>query len=276
MLGNRFSVFSATCCCCCLLVFLCSGCLGHELQERQLQQQKLPFSSDQLLVTSGALLAASSYLQYLQGKLVLDPSEISIISSTVSLARASVQKLPATPQVHILRELMYTIDQIITIVPGSALSSPPPPPPTTTTPPPMISNSEREEEKICFSLCVRAHCDVSDLTLCVPAAEVPPPPPELSLVGCFNENNRARVVAEPLVLMSRILSVDTCMSLAVSRSMRVVAMQRGSCYGTSDPLPQSFLVGARAPDSACGLSCPGAPSQRCGGIGQYVSVYVLK
>ncbi|KXZ46562.1 hypothetical protein GPECTOR_42g771 [Gonium pectorale] len=196
---------------------------------------------------SNALLAASQYVQFLQGKLVLSTTQLSLIVSTVSKARAGISRsIPGSAPLWSLIDAADSLAATRPALPPLAFNLPPPPP--RQSPPPLPS----------------------------PPSPPPRPPPftgvlpaGVAFLGCFADNPSARALATPLILASRTLSVDRCANASLSITtatggkVTIMGMQRSSCYGAGS-LPVSFF-GAQLPESACDASCPGAPAQKCGG-----------
>ncbi|KAG2454290.1 hypothetical protein HYH02_001319 [Chlamydomonas schloesseri] len=199
-----------------------------------------------------AELAASQYVDYLQGRMSLTVPELSLAVSTITKARASVPR--STPGASRFWDLSDEATVLSATAPAlPPLFGDPPPPPRLRPPPPQLP------------------------------PRPPPPsflPPSTAYVGCFFEVASRRALNTTLLTGAGI-SVDRCLGIATNTSNPNVAgttfmgLQRTACFGGRE-LSSSF-VAAQLAEAACPVPCPAAANQKCGGnanaTGVPVSVY---
>ncbi|KAG2454287.1 hypothetical protein HYH02_001318 [Chlamydomonas schloesseri] len=199
-----------------------------------------------------AELAASQYVDYLQGRMSLTVPELSLAVSTITKARASVPR--STPGASRFWDLSDEATVLSATAPAlPPLFGDPPPPPRLRPPPPQLP------------------------------PRPPPPsflPPSTAYVGCFFEVASRRALNTTLLTGAGI-SVDRCLGIATNTSNPSVAgttfmgLQRTACFGGRE-LSSSF-VAAQLAEAACPVPCPAAANQKCGGnanaTGLPVSVY---
>ncbi|KXZ53850.1 hypothetical protein GPECTOR_6g768 [Gonium pectorale] len=208
-----------------------------------------------------AALAAQKLLQYLQGAVTLSTKELAIVVGTVSKARASVTRGAASTQQFF--SILDSVDAMAAKRPAFPPLSldPPPPPPKLRPPSPQ------------------------------PPSPAPSPPASSGLpsgvvyMGCYADlPGAASGLPTVIVAADRLNSVDRCTSSAANVSARAtsatarinfVGLMRASCSGAA-MLPLALLT-SQLPESTCTFTCPGAPSQKCGGLGNatrsVISVY---
>ncbi|PNW70885.1 hypothetical protein CHLRE_17g737400v5 [Chlamydomonas reinhardtii] len=202
-----------------------------------------------------AELAASQYVEYLQGQIRLSVPDLKIVLNTITRARASVPRSGAASSPRFW-DLVDASDKLATSAPAlPPLFDDPPPPPVFRAPPP-------------------------------PKPPLPPSPaflpPLTSYVGCFFDNAQARALAIQL-LVGQPTSVTRCLDAVPPEALTnrtaaitFLAMQRTACFGASQ-LSAAF-VAAQLPDGTCSQPCPLVAQQFCGGSasGTRVAVSVYR
>ncbi|KAG2489476.1 hypothetical protein HYH03_012112 [Edaphochlamys debaryana] len=199
---------------------------------------------------SNAELAAQQLSLYLQGKVVLDNSQLVLVLSTVNKARAAVPRtLPTASSFWSLLDQIDSLEAKLPPLPP-LFQSPPPPPPVRAMPP--------------------------------PPSRRPPSPGAigngLTMVGCFLEDTTARGLNTTLVAADRANSADRCAAIAAASGKGVVFMGlfRSACFG--GPALPAALSSKQVVASTCSTVCPGNSAQYCGGPsnGTLVAVSVYR
>ncbi|KXZ53996.1 hypothetical protein GPECTOR_5g108 [Gonium pectorale] len=187
-----------------------------------------------------AELAAQKYLDYLQGRATLSPSELGLVVSTVTRASLS---LPRTASIFQsfwqLADLTAKLAATRPAMPPLASSFSPPPP--TARPPPVVASPP----------------------------PFPPPSPPASLatyLGCFPDDSADPIMAVRISLADRGNNPDRCITAAATAGLGVtfIGLRRTQCFGASSLTPD-FVI-KKLEDTQCNVTCPGGP-QRCGGAG---------
>ncbi|KAG2454293.1 hypothetical protein HYH02_001322 [Chlamydomonas schloesseri] len=203
-----------------------------------------------------AELAASQYVDYLQGRLPVSVPDLKVMLSTISRARASVPRSGAASSARFW-DLVDASDKLAASAPAlpPLFTDPPPPPALRASPPP------------------RPPLPPSPAFL----------PPLTSYVGCFLDDAQARALAVQL-LVGQSVSVTRCLDAIPppdtltnrTAAITFLAMQRTACFGASQ-LSAAF-VASQLPDGTCSQPCPLLAQQLCGGTasGNRIAVSVYR
>ncbi|KAG2427501.1 hypothetical protein HXX76_012434 [Chlamydomonas incerta] len=223
-----------------------------------------------------AELAAQQLVEYLGGRLTLSPPDLHMALGYVARTRAAIPRVE--PGAAHFWELADQMDALTATAAGSGRGLPPavtqwdvPPPP-----PPYVRRSPPPPPAVVTT-------------------SSPPPtsalPSEVVAVGCFEEDATSRILAKLLLTAGgtvgpKAMSVNTCVTAALNTTLPLmvataettsgsgssgsrpafIALQRNACFGAVQ-LPADFLAARMLPVGACGVGCPGAPQQQCGGGG---------
>ncbi|KXZ54442.1 hypothetical protein GPECTOR_5g94 [Gonium pectorale] len=207
-----------------------------------------------------AELAAQLYVEYLRGVVVLQPADLQMMVSTVSRAAAVLPRSsPSLTRFWALVDLSASLAATRPALPPLGVSSPPPSPSPNS--PPLPPRAPRPP---------------------LPPLPPAPPAPLTTYLGCFQDDTADPALSTTLSAADRANSPERCVSAAVVAGTRTpfIGMRRSRCVGSpSTGLSVAFLA-SRLPDTLCPLTCPGAPSQRCGGGGDgtlgYFSLYRVR